>query len=88
MFQIRVFAFLMSLLLCQVWIQLFRVLPTLAMQVAATLIVLLIGIIAAMNAWRLQMRSLVLYYTVLVCGIASALIGVMEALYAFLSLSI
>lgn len=88
MFQIRAFAFLMSLLLCQVWIQLFRVMPTLVMQVAATLIVLLIGIIAAMNAWRLQTRSLVLYYTFFVCGIASALVGIMGVLYAFLSLSI
>ena len=88
MFKFRIFAFLMSFLLCQIWLQLFRVMPTPMMQIGVALIILSMGIIAAMNAWQLQMRSLMLYYTVLVCGIASALVGVMGVLYSFLSLSI
>lgn len=88
MFKFRIFAFLMSFLLCQIWIQLFRVILTPMMQIGVALIILSMGIIAAMNAWQFQMRSLLLYYAFLVCGIASALIGVMGILYPLLRLSI
>lgn len=88
MFQTRVFAFLVSLLLGQIWVQLFRVMPTPTMLIGVALILFFVGAVAAWNAWQLQVYGLTLYFTILVCGISAVLTGVMGIAYALLRLPI
>jgi len=82
MFQTRVFAFLVSLLLGQIWVQLFRIMLMPTMLIGVALILIFVGAVAAWNAWQLQVYSLTLYFTVFVCGVSAVLTGVMGILYA------
>ncbi len=82
MFQTRVFAFLVSLLLGQIWVQLFRIMLMPTMLIDVALILIFVGAVAAWNAWQLQVSSLTLYFTVFVCGVSAVLTGVMGIVYA------
>lgn len=52
------------------------------------LILIFVGAVAAWYAWQLQVYSLTLYFTMLVCGISAVLTGVTGIAYALLKLPI
>lgn len=88
MFQTRVFALFMSLLFCQIWLRIFRMMPTLIMLVGVALILILLGYIAVRNAWQLQVYDLTLYFTAHVCGLSAMLAGILAIAYSLLGLPI
>ena len=79
MIGLRLFALLMSFSLCELWLHITRLMPTPMMK---------LGVVAALNARQFRMRSLMAYYTTLTCGIASAMVVLLEIVHLVLRLAI
>ena len=88
MIGLRLFALRMSFSLCELWLYITRLMPTPMMKLSVAFITIFSGVVAALNARQFRMRSLMAYYTTLTCGIASAMVGLLEIVHLVLRLAI
>lgn len=88
MLGIRLFALLMSFSLCEIWLHITRLMPTPMMKLGIIFITMFSGGAILFNMWRFQARSLMAYYTMLVCGVAFTMFGLLEIVHLVLGLPI